>query len=775
MTQTVKIGSLRPLLFEYEPTRLAKLTGLDKTAIDDARASAEMDLLFRLAFSDTNVPLSALPRPTTATTPISDVPTIDGVLRLPGGAYEGTLTPTRDLTIEADGDVTWWSGAHGCLAVPAGVSVSLRGVRLNTDHVAPLITTQGTLQATDLQLRVSSGVGILVVDGGSLSLSSSLIEGGRDGVAVRDGDATLVQVRLHNQRRNAIVISVGARAALTAVTCQQVGCGLRARGTAVLDRLRVLGALQDGIVVGAGGRLEGGSGSEVRRCQGDGVRILGQGVAVLSGVQISDNQGAGVLLLSTARAELHNVESLQPTGVLVDAGASLMHRACALADIVALRGASVRQRHDVLSDEVTVDPRGGADCERISDALDRVAFGGIIRLRPGHYDESISLDMDVRFVGEGGPGDVCWQAGASALSALRCAVQVDNVTFRGKANQTARDTVWLRTAQGTFLRCRFESAGLSAVVVDERSTLSASDCAFSGMGQGGVVVREASQATIERCSFRTSRMAAIHVRINSEATVRDCWLSSSRQGGVLVYESSRLLMERSEVRSCALASIEVREESQATLRQVRIVNGEQAGIYVHHRARVEATMCDVVAPGRRLRPGVEVLHGGHLSLSSSRISGFDASVRARNRGVIEASGCDLSGNRRLQDKDRTGRVQLTSCRRGRTVIPINVLLIDLDEPGAIWAVPGDGRSADLRGAFLAGEDLSEWSLTNANLDGAFLAGADLRRADLSRARLDGAFLYGAQLDEADLQNASVEGAFLRRASMLDAESTGMSP
>ncbi|MFJ8646712.1 TIR domain-containing protein [Streptomyces sp. NPDC093546] len=71
--------------------------------------------------------------------------------------------------------------------------------------------------------------------------------------------------------------------------------------------------------------------------------------------------------------------------------------------------------------------------------------------------------------------------------------------------------------------------------------------------------------------------------------------------------------------------------------------------------------------------------------------------------------------------------------------------------------------ADLRGARLAGEDLSHRDftgvdLTSADLTDARLVGATLERADLTDARLT-----GARLDRADLRGATLRGADLRRA------------
>ena len=76
-------------------------------------------------------------------------------------------------------------------------------------------------------------------------------------------------------------------------------------------------------------------------------------------------------------------------------------------------------------------------------------------------------------------------------------------------------------------------------------------------------------------------------------------------------------------------------------------------------------------------------------------------------------------------------------------------------------INGDGGEyaslshADLRGAYLRGEDLSHADLSNANLSGAYLSGADLRSANLTGVDLTGADLRGANLTGVDLTGANL--------------------
>ncbi|GAB2633380.1 WD40 domain-containing protein [Nocardia goodfellowii] len=82
-------------------------------------------------------------------------------------------------------------------------------------------------------------------------------------------------------------------------------------------------------------------------------------------------------------------------------------------------------------------------------------------------------------------------------------------------------------------------------------------------------------------------------------------------------------------------------------------------------------------------------------------------------------------------------------------------------------------TADLRGAMLAGADLSYRELRGVDLSDADLSGARLVGANLAGAVLRGARLVGARLDDAVLTDADLSGADLTRARLARTDLTGV--
>jgi len=142
--------------------------------------------------------------------------------------------------------------------------------------------------------------------------------------------------------------------------------------------------------------------------------------------------------------------------------------------------------------------------------------------------------------------------------------------------------------------------------------------------------------------------------------------------------------------------------------------------------------------------------------------------------------------------ERFGRGDDSPGPLGRRVLsPLSVeFLADLADPVAVrsWivVVTADGESddvsrtnalrvgarlrtqmsGDLRGAFLAGEDLSYREMRGVDLSGADLTDAQLAGSDLSDAVLRGSRLVGARLDDARLTGADLTGADLTGARLL---------
>ncbi|MFD5082068.1 TIR domain-containing protein [Kitasatospora sp. NPDC058406] len=117
--------------------------------------------------------------------------------------------------------------------------------------------------------------------------------------------------------------------------------------------------------------------------------------------------------------------------------------------------------------------------------------------------------------------------------------------------------------------------------------------------------------------------------------------------------------------------------------------------------------------------------------------------------------CDLADHQVCQ---RWARSVLDGAHEGGEAARLNAVKV-LDR----LRVPAH---TDLRGATLAGEDLSHRDLSGVDLSGADLTDARLLGADLSGADLRGATLAGARLDGADLSGADLRSADLRGARLV---------
>ncbi|MFI9271450.1 pentapeptide repeat-containing protein [Kitasatospora sp. NPDC052896] len=153
--------------------------------------------------------------------------------------------------------------------------------------------------------------------------------------------------------------------------------------------------------------------------------------------------------------------------------------------------------------------------------------------------------------------------------------------------------------------------------------------------------------------------------------------------------------------------------------------------------------------------------------AAARLAEGESAVLARGRFsrlAVEFL-CDLADHRVCQDWAR--RVLDTSA--GDSGRPDEIARANAVRVLARLRVPSH---TDLRGALLAGEDLSYRDFSGVDLSHADLTDARLVGSNLSGAVLRGARLVGARLDGADLTGADLSGADLRRARLIRTDLRG---
>jgi F-box protein 11 len=233
---------------------------------------------------------------------------------------------------------------------------------------------------------------------------------------------------------------------------------------------------------------------------------------------------------------------------------------------------------------------GSGDFTTIAAALEAVGPGGRIRVKPGCYIESLSLEFPVEIVGEGPVGEVIimaagdvitstaeWglvygvslrQAGGGPHSALVVRagqLRVEKCTINS-ASRAASVWVTGRKAQPTLHMCHFEHGVGSGIIFTQGAGGMMYGCTLIGHDNPQITARHHADPHIERCAILRGRSNGVvflsgakgkllncHIRkhgasqvvvANAAPKLRECVITAGRSKGVAFLSGARGSMHR---------------------------------------------------------------------------------------------------------------------------------------------------------------------------------------------------------------------------------------
>ncbi|MEX5636969.1 right-handed parallel beta-helix repeat-containing protein, partial [Parafrankia sp. FMc2] len=311
---------------------------------------------------------------------------------------------------------------------------------------------------------------------------------------------------------------------------------------------------------------------------------------------------------------------------------------------------------------------GAGGLPSVGAALRAAAAPAVLSIAPGHYQEVLVLDREVRLVAEEGPGTV-WLTGDQPV------VSQANVTLDGVGilrTGGATNTPALIITAGTAELSRCQVAGGRVEVTGGSASLA--DCRLTGAGLAGLHVLGEATVTVDRCVIErvtgtgmvagdtatldvtASRVSAVDgsaLRARGSATLRarDCELDRSGQSGLLIEDDARVELERCVVWRPAAEGLRILGSSALGAGGVRLVECDIVrpggdGLVLTGGAQAELTRCRIHRPGRAgaLATGHALLRLDTCAVDLAGTSGLAAQENARLECVGgQVRGCTANG------------------------------------------------------------------------------------------------------------------------------------
>jgi nitrous oxidase accessory protein NosD len=315
-----------------------------------------------------------------------------------------------------------------------------------------------------------------------------------------------------------------------------------------------------------------------------------------------------------------------------------------------------------------VDPGGGGDAPSIADALARAGAGATIAIRPGTYDESLTLDRGIHLV-PAMPDEppLIAPSRGPCVTATAAAGSIKGLRFAGAkaADPTAAPQACLLLAN-TGLRLEGNRIvggdGPAILVRDGGAPTITGNTIESGAGPG-IVVAAGAAPQIAQNTIAGVAGSALIVRSGAAPEIIENTLENS--GGVVFAEGAGGTMRSNRISASTTSGIEIASGANPSIIDTTVERATGAGVFVydHGGGRLERNFII----GSRLS-GVVITAGGEMQLTDNAIRESaehgvvvdeggravlegNAIVDNRGNGIVigwdaevEQSGNELTGN-----------------------------------------------------------------------------------------------------------------------------------
>jgi F-box protein 11 len=245
---------------------------------------------------------------------------------------------------------------------------------------------------------------------------------------------------------------------------------------------------------------------------------------------------------------------------------------------------------------LVVSLEGLGDHTTISAAIAAAEPSSRIIVRPGTYEEGITITKPVEIVGEGSLDVIVIEAAHGPCIHM----QADHALVRGlqlrvrpnPEGETVTGVVDAARGHLTIEACDIMShSGPCVAVHGLGAAVSLRDCRIHDSKDLGISVRESGRAAIERCEVSSNARSGVLIENSSEATLHDCRIYDGQKGGVFVRGHCRATIERCDVSGNADVGIFVDSESQVTINDCRIHGGKHTGVRMDGTGTGSITDC----------------------------------------------------------------------------------------------------------------------------------------------------------------------------------------
>ncbi|MEV5603948.1 right-handed parallel beta-helix repeat-containing protein [Streptomyces sp. NPDC052299] len=281
---------------------------------------------------------------------------------------------------------------------------------------------------------------------------------------------------------------------------------------------------------------------------------------------------------------------------------------------------------------LTVAADGSGDFRTAAEAVARARTGAIVALRPGRYEEALTVATAITLTAAEGPGtaELAPRRG-TALTLTGDALMVSDLVLRGQDDEVP--VVDVPRGQIALDRCEVHGSSWAALFARGSGSLALRSCLVGNPAGAGLVSTSGNESFLEDCLVEHLGTSAVVAGERGRLTVRRSRLRDARGNGVLANGQARVLLE-----DCAISATDkpgLAVEEDGTARMVRgSVREALVGVHISATGRSvleEVTVSDTTGHGLVVGAGSSPTVTG---CRTERTAGHGLFVTERSRGTF---------------------------------------------------------------------------------------------------------------------------------------------
>jgi parallel beta-helix repeat protein len=352
-----------------------------------------------------------------------------------------------------------------------------------------------------------------------------------------------------------------------------------------------------------------------------------------------------------------------------------------------------------LSATLVVSASGDGDYRNIREAMQNVAAGGSLLVRPGLYSEGIVIDKRVEIVGDGRREEIILASASESCIKM----QTDQATVRGLTLR--QETVRHQGSEGFFAvdilqgrltleNCDITSDSLSCIAIhNQMADPLIRQCRIHGSADSGIYIFDTATGTVEECDIYDNQNVGVAITEGASPTIKSCSIRDGRNAGIVVWNRGAGVIEDCNIFSNAKANIGVSDEGNATFRHCRVYEGENSGVFVHGKGLATLEDCEIY---NHQKAEVAVTLGGNLTMRDCKIhDGGDDGLFIGNEGRAMIEACEISYNADAGVQvESSGRATIRRCR--------------INHNGTVAISVNEGGTVEVEDCDLTDNELASW-------------------------------------------------------------------